>query len=83
MVTFNTIILIFCIYLGIGYLLVWLDDRSIQRLIEHFKKNPSVDMMPGTPEFWIKFLNAITWPMMLWDFIHAFWVVFKRKNNLR
>lgn len=82
MTLFNIIILIFGIYLGIGCLLTWLDDRSIRKTIEFLKRDPSNEMMPGSPDFWIRFINSITWPIMVWDFVRAFWIVFKRKNNL-
>lgn len=76
---FNVIVLTVFIYLLIGYF-VTKDD--IEKDTKRFEKDPhSINLEMYAPvKVWVTFLSILTWPMYIWDFIRACWIVFKRKN---
>jgi len=76
----NVIILFVFVYLLIGY---FITKNDIEKDTKRYEKDPrSINMEMYAPvKVWITLISVITWPMYIWDFIHAFWTVFKRKNK--
>ena len=78
---FNAIILFVFIYLLIGY---FITKGDVEKDTKRFERDPlSINMEMYAPvKVWMTIISVLTWPMCIWEFIHAFWIVFKRKNNI-